>query len=61
MKRILCLSALTLVGLASSALGGGHLACLNLLEGFNCVYCSYANSVGSYVRDIAGRTEQLPL
>jgi len=35
MKRILCLSALTLVGLASSALGGGHLACLNC--GIHCI------------------------
>jgi len=35
MKRILCLSALTLVGLVSSALGGGHLACLNC--GIHCI------------------------
>ena len=34
MKRILCLSALALVGLASSALGG-HLACLNC--GIHCI------------------------
>ncbi len=35
-----------------------HLAYLNWLEQFNCFYCSYANGVISYVREIAGRTEQ---
>src|SRR5438445_2726081 len=34
MKRILCLSAVALVGLASSALGG-HFACLN--GGIHCI------------------------
>src|SRR5208283_4581531 len=34
----------------------GHLAYLNWLEQFNCFYCSYANGVLSYVREIAART-----
>jgi hypothetical protein len=36
----------------------GHLAYLNWLEKLNCAYCSYANGVISYVREIAARTEQ---
>ena len=35
-----------------------HLAYLNALEKFNCAYCSYANGLISYVREIASRTEQ---
>ena len=35
-----------------------HLAYLNALERFNCVYCSYANGVVAYVREVAARTEQ---
>ncbi len=35
-----------------------HLAYLNALEKLNCAYCSYANGLIAYVRDIAGRTEQ---
>jgi hypothetical protein len=35
-----------------------HLAYLNTIEKFNCVYCGYANGVIAYVREIAGRTEQ---
>jgi hypothetical protein len=35
-----------------------HLAYLNAIEKVNCVYCSYANGVFAYVREIAGRTEQ---
>lgn len=35
----------------------GHLAYLNALEKFNCAYCSYANGVIAYAREIAGRTE----
>lgn len=31
---------------------------LNLLERMNCFYCSYANGVAGYVREIAARTEQ---
>jgi hypothetical protein len=31
---------------------------LNALEKLNCVYCSYANGLIAYVREIAGRTEQ---
>jgi hypothetical protein len=34
-----------------------HLAYLNALEKFNCAYCSYANGVIAYSREIAGRTE----
>lgn len=36
----------------------GQLAYLNWLEKFNCFYCSYANGVVSYLREIAARTEQ---
>ncbi|MGB5092629.1 MAG: hypothetical protein WBN97_04890 [Parvibaculum sp.] len=35
----------------------GHLAYLNALEKLNCAYCSYANGLIAYVREIAGRTE----
>jgi hypothetical protein len=31
---------------------------LNGVEKLNCLYCSYANSVIAYVREIAARTEQ---
>jgi hypothetical protein len=31
---------------------------LNLLEKLNCAYCSYANGVIGYVREVAGRSEQ---
>jgi hypothetical protein len=40
------------------ALDRSHLAYLNAIEKFNCLYCSYANGVFSYVREIAARTEQ---
>jgi hypothetical protein len=35
-----------------------HLDYLNALEKLNCAYCSYANGLIAYVREIAGRTEQ---
>jgi hypothetical protein len=35
-----------------------HLAYLNTIEKFNCMYCGYANGVLAYVREVAGRTEQ---
>ncbi|HEY1311156.1 MAG TPA: hypothetical protein VGF02_09420 [Pseudolabrys sp.] len=35
-----------------------HLSYLNALEKLNCAYCSYANGLIAYVREIAGRTEQ---
>jgi len=35
-----------------------HLAYLNAIEKFNCFYCSYANGVFAYAREVAGRTEQ---
>lgn len=35
-----------------------HLAYLNLLEKINCAYCSYANGLLAYAREIAGRTDQ---
>jgi hypothetical protein len=35
-----------------------HLAYLNIVEKFNCAYCSYASGVASYLREIIGRTEQ---
>jgi hypothetical protein len=34
------------------------LAYLNAIEKANCMYCSYANGVIGYVREIAARTEQ---
>jgi len=34
------------------------LAYLNLIEKFNCAYCSYGNGVVAYAREIASRTEQ---
>jgi len=35
-----------------------QLGYLNLLEKLNCCYCSYANGLIAYVREIASRTEQ---
>lgn len=35
-----------------------HLAYLNILQKINCGYCSYANGLIGYVREIASRTEQ---
>lgn len=35
-----------------------HLGYLNVLEKINCAYCSHANGLIAYVREIAGRTEQ---
>jgi hypothetical protein len=35
-----------------------HLAYLNGIEKLNCLFCSYANGVFAYVREVAGRTEQ---
>lgn len=35
-----------------------NLAYLNLVEKFNCAYCSYGNGLISYVREIVARTEQ---
>lgn len=34
------------------------LAYLNAIEKVNCTYCSYANGLFGYVREVAGRTEQ---
>ncbi|MBI2307674.1 MAG: hypothetical protein HYU78_10265 [Rhodocyclales bacterium] len=31
---------------------------LNIIEKFNCFYCSYGNGVAAYFREIAARTEQ---
>jgi hypothetical protein len=36
----------------------GRLKYLNLLERFNCMYCSYANGLCAYVAEVAARTEQ---
>lgn len=33
-----------------------HLAYLNAIEKLNCAYCTYANGVFAYVREIASRT-----
>lgn len=35
-----------------------HLAYLNIIEKFNCVYCGYGNGLIEYVREITARTEQ---
>ena len=35
-----------------------HLAYLNALEKLNCAYCSYANGVIAFAREVAARTEQ---
>jgi len=35
-----------------------HLAYLNGIEKLNCMFCSYANGVFAFVREVAGRTEQ---
>jgi hypothetical protein len=34
------------------------LAYLNVIEKANCVYCSYANGLIGYVREVTARTEQ---
>lgn len=31
---------------------------LNIIEKFNCFYCSYGNGVAAYAREVAARTEQ---
>ena len=36
----------------------GHLAYLNAIEKINCAYCSYANGLLAYVREVASRTEE---
>jgi len=35
-----------------------HLAYLNSIEKFNCMYCGYGTGVIEYVREISARTEQ---
>jgi hypothetical protein len=35
-----------------------HLAYLNFFEKINCAYCSYANGLIAYIREIGGKTEQ---
>ncbi len=35
-----------------------YLAYLNALEMLNCAYCSYANGVIAFTREVAGRTER---
>ncbi|GAB6040796.1 hypothetical protein [Endothiovibrio diazotrophicus] len=36
----------------------GSLGYLNLIEKVNCLYCSYANGLFAYAREIGARTEQ---
>jgi len=36
----------------------GRLSYLNAIEKINCTYCSYANGVIAYVREVSARTEQ---
>lgn len=38
--------------------GREDLPYLNLIEKFNCLYCSYGNGVVAYAREVAARTEQ---
>ncbi|MGE4063225.1 MAG: hypothetical protein AB7E79_07630 [Rhodospirillaceae bacterium] len=40
------------------ALDRHHLAYLNGIQKLNCSYCSYANGVIAFTRDVAARTEQ---
>lgn len=40
------------------ALDRYRLSYLNVIERFNCDYCSYANGLIAYVREVAARTEQ---
>jgi hypothetical protein len=35
-----------------------HLAYLNAIEKFHCLYCAYANGLSAYVKEIIARTEQ---
>jgi hypothetical protein len=35
-----------------------HLGYLNMFEKFHCLYCSYANGLLAYAREITARTEQ---
>ena len=35
-----------------------HLAYLNVIEKFHCIYCSYGNGMIAYAREITARTEQ---
>lgn len=35
-----------------------HLAYLNIIEQFNCIYCGYANGVLAFASEVAGRTEK---
>ncbi len=36
----------------------GDLPYLNIVEKWNCFYCSYANGLAAYMREITARTEQ---
>ena len=36
----------------------GHLQYLNWIERFNCDYCSYANGLIAFAREVSSRTEQ---
>ena len=38
--------------------GREDLPYLNIVEKFNCLYCSYGNGVAAYTREVAARTEQ---
>ncbi len=35
-----------------------HLAYLNMIEKFNCMYCSYANGLMAFASEVVARTEQ---
>jgi hypothetical protein len=35
-----------------------HLGYLNIVEKFNCAYCSYGNGLVAYLREVFARTEQ---
>lgn len=36
----------------------GDLPYLNIIEKFNCFFCSYANGIAAYTREVAARTEE---
>ena len=38
--------------------GRARLAYPNLVEKFNCAYCSYGNGLAAYLKEVVGRTEQ---
>jgi hypothetical protein len=59
--QLACFPAYGIAPVARSryfAFDRARLPFLNALERLNCLYCSYANGVIAYAREIAARTEQ---